>query len=92
MVLDQSNLVGAGSVLASVHSLFDQAEKQFKEGRQRKDLKTQQYEAKQAQEAGLTPRPVVELTLLVGHRLGANANQHRVHELAYVRIRGDCQL
>jgi hypothetical protein len=63
MVIDQSNLVGAGSLLAAVHSLFDQAEKQFKEGRQRKDLKTQQYEAKQAQEAGITPRPVVELTL-----------------------------
>jgi hypothetical protein len=63
MVIDQSNLVGSGSLLKAMHGLFDQAEKQFKEGRQRKDLLSQQKEAKQAEAAGLTPSPVVELPL-----------------------------
>jgi hypothetical protein len=56
-------LVGAGSLLTAIHNLFDQAEKQFKEGRQRKDLTSQKAEAKQMVEAGLTPRPIVELPL-----------------------------
>ncbi len=63
MVIDQSDLVGSGSLLKALHSLFDQAEKQFKEGRQRKDLLSQQKEAKQAEAAGLTPSPIVELPL-----------------------------
>jgi hypothetical protein len=63
MVIDQSNLVGAGSVLTAIYSLFDQAEKQFKEGRHRKDLASQKIEAKQMMEAGLTPLPIVELPL-----------------------------
>ena len=63
MVIDQSNLVGAGSVLKAIHILFDQAEKQFKEGRRRKDLASQKAEAKQMTEAGQTPRPIVELPL-----------------------------
>jgi hypothetical protein len=63
MVIDQSNLVGAGSVLTAIHNLFDQAEKQFKEGRQRKDVGSQKVEAKQMAEAGLTPKPIVELPL-----------------------------
>ena len=63
MVIDQSNLVGAGSVLKAIHILFDQAEKQFKEGRRRKDLASQKAEAKQMTEAGQTPRPIVELSM-----------------------------
>ncbi len=63
MVIDQSNLVGAGSVLKAIHVLFDQAEKQFKDGRRRKDLAAQTAEAKQMVQAGQTPRPIVELPL-----------------------------
>jgi len=63
MVIDQSNLVGQGSVLKAIHALFDQAEMQFKKGRQRKDLDAQKAEAKQMLQAGQTPRPIVELPL-----------------------------
>lgn len=63
MVIDQSDLVGQGSVLKAIHALFDQAEMQFKKGRQRKDLEAQKAEAKQMLQAGQTPRPIVELSL-----------------------------
>ena len=63
MVLDQRNLIGVGSVLTSINSLFDQAELQFKKGKQGKDKKSQENEAERVIKAGGTPPPIVELPL-----------------------------
>jgi hypothetical protein len=63
MVLDQRNLIGEGSVLASISSLLDQAELQFKKGKQRKDQKSQENEAERITKVGGAPPPIVELPL-----------------------------
>jgi len=63
MVLDQSDLVGEGGLLAAINGLLADAENQFRVGRQKKDLKRQQYEAEQVLKAGGVPAEVVELPL-----------------------------
>jgi len=63
MVLDQSNLIGVGSVLAAINGLIDQAEIHFKKLKQRKDQKRQEHEAEQITKAGGIPPAIVELPL-----------------------------
>ena len=63
MVLDQSDLAGEGGLLAAINGLLDEAESQFRVGRQKKDLKRQQYEAEQVLKSGGVPAEVVELPL-----------------------------
>jgi hypothetical protein len=63
MVLDQSDLVGEGGLFAAIIGLLAEAENQFRVGRQKKEVKRQQYEAEQVLKAGGVPAEVVELPL-----------------------------
>ena len=84
MVLDQSDLVGAGAVLAAVNSLFDQAEQQFRVGKQRKDLKFQHHKADEIRQEGGVPPEVTEMPLdqiKIPDPLTQEQIQHLVHAL-----------
>lgn len=63
MVLDQGDLAGTGGLLAAVERLLAEAEQQFRVGKQRKDLKRQQYEADRVKAEGGVPPEVAELPL-----------------------------
>ena len=63
MMLDQRNLVGPGSLLASINRLFEQAEMQLRLGKQKKDLNRQKYEAEQITKMGGKPPAIVEFPL-----------------------------
>ena len=63
MILDQSDLAGPGSLLAAVLGLLEKAEQQFREGRQRKDLKVQQKVVDDIKAEGGVPPEVVPIPL-----------------------------
>lgn len=63
MILDQGDLAGTGGLLAAMERLLAEAEQQFRVGKQRKDLKRQQFEADRVRAEGGVPAPVAEIPL-----------------------------
>lgn len=63
MVLDQADIAGPGRLLAAILGLFDQAEQQFRVGRQEKDFKSQQYHADKIKAEGGVPPDIARIPL-----------------------------
>jgi hypothetical protein len=63
MVLDQARIASPAGILGAINSLFDQAEEQFRAGKQRKDLKMQHEEAERIKAEGGTPPEITPIPL-----------------------------